>query len=109
MNMKLLAIVTPPSIYHGCSTRKTFWEGKFTLNEFTPVNIKNCGRPNVKNHIDIKDSDEYITLEILLKFGSMDNMIIKSLEQKVYYGRPGKGLITSRCLKTFEGQRKTKR
>ena len=30
MNMKLLAVVTPPSTYHGCSTRKTFLEGKFT-------------------------------------------------------------------------------
>ena len=29
-NMKLLAVVTPPSIYHGCSTRKTFREEKFT-------------------------------------------------------------------------------
>ena len=28
--MKFLAVVTPPSIYHGCSTRKTFWEEKFT-------------------------------------------------------------------------------
>ena len=24
MNMKLLEVVTPPSIYHGCSTWKTF-------------------------------------------------------------------------------------
>ena len=28
--MKFLAVVTPPSIYHGCSTQKKFWEGKFT-------------------------------------------------------------------------------
>ena len=30
INMKFLVVVTPPSIYHGCSTRKTFWEEKFT-------------------------------------------------------------------------------
>ena len=30
INMKLLAVVTPPSIYHGCSTPKKFWEEKFT-------------------------------------------------------------------------------
>ena len=30
MNMKLLSVITTPSIYHGCSTRKTFWEEKFT-------------------------------------------------------------------------------
>ena len=34
MNMKLLAVVTPPSIYHVCSTRKTFWEEKFTGKDF---------------------------------------------------------------------------
>ena len=71
--------------------------------------MKNCGRPNVKKHIDKKDSDEYITLEILLKFGSLDNMIIKSLEQNVYYGRPGKGLIKYQGIKKIEGHRKRKR
>ena len=30
INMKFLVVVTTPSIYHGCSTRKTFWEEKFT-------------------------------------------------------------------------------
>ena len=46
MNMKLLTVVTPPSIYHVCSTRKTFWEekftgeGNFTLGEFSSVNMK---------------------------------------------------------------------
>ena len=33
MNMKILAVVTPPSIYHGCSTRKTSLEEKFTGEE----------------------------------------------------------------------------
>ena len=28
--MKFLVVVSPLSIYHGCSTRKTFWEEKFT-------------------------------------------------------------------------------
>ena len=46
MNMKLLEVVTPPYIYHGCSTRKTFWEEeftgeeKFTLGEFSAMNMK---------------------------------------------------------------------
>ena len=46
MNMKILAVLTPPSIYHGCSTHNTFWEGKFsgeenfTLGEFSAVNMK---------------------------------------------------------------------
>ena len=48
MNIKLLAVVKPPTINHGCSTRKTFWEENFTgeekltLGEFKAVNMKNC-------------------------------------------------------------------
>ena len=82
MNMKLPSVVTPPSIYHGCSTRKTFWEGKFrgeeklTLVEFTAVNMKNCGPRNVRKHGDIKFSDNYVTLDILLNFDSLENMMI---------------------------------
>ena len=40
--MKILEVVTPPSIYHGCSTRKMFWEEKFTGKEnlFLAVNMK---------------------------------------------------------------------
>ena len=40
--MKFLAVVTLPYIYHGCSTRNTFWEEKFTGKEnlFLSVNIK---------------------------------------------------------------------
>ena len=42
MNMKLLAVVTSPYIYHGCSTWNTFWEEKFIGEEdlFSAVNIK---------------------------------------------------------------------
>ena len=40
MSMKILAFVKPLSIYCGCSTRKTLWEGKYTLGDFTAVNIK---------------------------------------------------------------------
>ena len=72
MNMKLLAVVTPPSFYHGCSTRKTFWGGKFageekfTLGEFSDVNIKNCGCCDIRKHIYINISDKYVTLDISL-------------------------------------------
>ena len=77
MNMKLLLVVKKPSIYHGWSTRKTFWEEKFTgeenstLGEFSAANMKKCGRPNVRKYRDIKDSDKYITLDISLKCGSL--------------------------------------
>ena len=48
MNMNLVAVVTPTSIYHGCPTRKKLrkekftGEEKFTLGEFLAVNMKNC-------------------------------------------------------------------
>ena len=62
--MKVLAVVTSPSIYHGFSTRKTLWEVKFTLGEFTPVIMKNCGGHNVRKQREIKYSDKYIALDI---------------------------------------------
>ena len=71
--MKLLAFVTPLYIYHGWSTQKTFWEEKFT-----PANMKNCGCLNVRKHSEIKDGQKCITLDIYLKFGSLDKINITS-------------------------------
>ena len=84
MNRRLPEVVTSPSIYHGCSTWKMFWEENFTLVEFTPVNSKNFGRQNVRKHREIKDSDNYITLDIALKFGSLDNIKITFSDPKDY-------------------------
>ena len=84
MNMKIVAVVTLLSIYHGCYTRKTFWEGTFTGEEkvFSAVNMKNCHRQNVRKHKKIKGGDKYATLEISLKFDSLDKMKITSSESK---------------------------
>ena len=92
--MKLLEVVTPSSIYHGFSTRKTFWNGKFTGKEslFLDVNMKNCGRCNVRKHKEIKGSDNYVTLEILSKFDSLDKMKITSSESKGKLERSIKGV-----------------
>ena len=115
--MKLLAFLTPTSIYHGYSTRKTFWEENFTGKEdlFLSVNMQNCGRHNVRKHKDIrgsdkyvtlkkhkevKGSDKYITLDISSKFDSMDKIKITSSESKGRLERSGKGLITSLGFKT---------
>ena len=100
--MKLLSVVTPPSIYNGCSTRKTFWEEKFTDKEniFLAVNMKNCGRHNVRKHKEIKGSDKYITLDISSKFDSMYKMKTTSSESKGKLERSGKGLVTSLGLNT---------
>ena len=67
-----LSVVTPPSIYHGFSTRKTLWEENFTIGEFTAVKMKKFGHSNVKTHREIKGSDKYVTLDISMKFDSLD-------------------------------------
>ena len=93
--MKFLVVVAPPSIYHGCSTWKTFWEGKFTGKNqhlFVSVNMRNCGQHNVRKHREIKDSDERVTLnmnEILKiseKFDDLDKMETTSSESKIKNG-----------------------
>ena len=74
--MKFLVVVTPPSIYHSCSSRKTFWEEKFTGKEdlFLSENMKNCGRCKVRKHKEIKGSDKSVTLDISSKFDSLNKM-----------------------------------
>ena len=98
--MKFLVVVTPPSIYHGCSTRKTFWEGKCTGKQyfFQSVNMKNCGRRKVRKHKDIKGSDKCVTLNISEKFDSLNKMETTSSESKGKLGRSGKGLVTALAL-----------
>ena len=66
INMKLLAVVTPPSICHGCSTWKTFWEEKLTDKEklFSAVNMKTCGCRKFMKHKYINSNDKYVTLDI---------------------------------------------
>ena len=76
INMKLLSVVTPPSIYHGYSARKTFWEENFTLGDLIAAIMKNCGCLSFSKHRDIKGSDKYVTLDISLKFYSMDKIRI---------------------------------
>ena len=92
-----------------------FWEEKFTgeenftLGEFSAVNMKICGRHNVRKHREIKGSDKYITFDILMKFGSMDKMIITSSETEYSLVRPGKELITSLGIKDKTRPKKYKR
>ena len=63
------------------------------------MNTKNYGSFNVSKHIEIKVSEKYVTLNISLKFESLDKMIITSLESKFKLGISGKGLIASLGLK----------
>ena len=110
INMKILAVVTPLSIFHDCSTWKIFWEEMFTGEEnlFLAVKMKNCGRRNVRKHKEIKGSDNYVTLDVSSKFDSLYKMKITSSDQKVKLERSGKGLITSMGFKTKAGSYKYK-
>ena len=75
-NMKFLVALTPLSIYHGCSTRNTFWEEKLTGKKylFQSVNMKNCGRRKVRKHKEIKGSDKIVTLDISEKFDILNKL-----------------------------------
>ena len=57
----------------------------------------------------MEGSDKYVTLEILLKFYSLENMIITSSESKDNLGRSVKGLINSMGLKAEVRPKKYKR
>ena len=85
--MRFLSVVAPLYIYHRCSTQKTFLEGKITPGEFTPVNMKSFSRHNVRKHREITSGEKYITLDIFLKFGNLDNMKITSSETKRLFGK----------------------
>ena len=104
MNMKLLEFVTPqPYIYHGFSTRKTFWE-----DNFTPVNMKSCGRCNVRKHRDSNKGQKYIILYIYSNIYCMKKREVTSSESRDYTERPGKGLTTYLYLRNKRPNKKDK-
>ena len=115
--MKFLVVVTPPSIYRDCSTRKTFWEEKFTGEKYLiqSVSMKNCGRRKVRKHKEIKGSDKCVTLnihEILNiseKFDSLNKMETTSSKSKVELEISGKGLVSALAFKTKARPKDTKR
>ena len=116
--MKFLVVVSPPSIYHGCSTRKTFWEENFPGKKqdfLESMNMRNFAQHNVRKHKEIKDSDERVTLnsyEILNiseKFDNLNNMETTSSESKLKLEVSGKGLATALALKTKARSKKYKK
>ena len=107
--MKFLVVVTPPSIYQGCSTRKTFWEEKLTGKKqdlFESLNMINCGKRNVRKHKELKVSDKCATLNIYEilniseKFDYLNKMETTSSDSKVELERSGKGLVTALAFNT---------
>ena len=109
--MKFVLVVTPPSIYHGCSTQKTSWVGKFTGKEdlFLSDNMKTCGPRKVRKHKEIKGSDKIVTLDISSKFGSLNKMKTTSSESKEKVEISGKGLVTALDFKTRVSSQKYKK
>ena len=109
--MKFLVVVTPPSIYHGCSTRKTFWEKKFTGKKdfFQSVSMKNCCRSKVRKHREIEVSDKIVILNVSETFDSLNKMETTSSESKGKLGRSVKGLVTALALNTKVGSKRKKR
>ena len=116
--MNFLVVVAPTSIYHGCSTRKTFWEVKFTGKKqdlFVSVNMRNCGQRNISKHREIKYSDERVTLNMneILKiseeFDNLDKMETISSESKVKMEGSGKWLVTAMALKNKTRSKNIKR
>ena len=103
--MKILEFVTPPSIYHGCSTQKTFKEEKLTGKKrlFLAVNMKICSRRNVRKHKYIKGRYKYVTLDISPKFDIISKIKRTSSESKGKLERSVKGLITSLGFNTKSG------
>ena len=70
MKMKLLADRTqPPDIYHGWFTWMKFWE-----ENFTPLNMINYGRRNVRKYRETKNNWQYITLYIYLKLDCLEKV-----------------------------------
>ena len=46
------------------------------------MNMENCGRRNVRKNREIKSSEKHVTLDILLKFDSLDKTRITFSESK---------------------------
>ena len=99
--MKLLADVTPPAIYHGCSIQKNFEEEKFTL-----VNMTSCGRHNVRKHREINNGDQYITLGFSLNLNCLYKREAVSWGSRDYMERSGKGLTISLAIRNKSPNKK---
>ena len=92
--MHLLVVVTPtPVIYDGCSAQKPLWEDKFT-----PVNMTSCVRRNVRKHRELKEFEQYITLETSFELDCMYKREVTSSELRNYiflsfFGSGHRGII----------------
>ena len=72
------------------------------------MNIKSCGSRSFRKHIDIKNSEQYIVLDISPKHDFLDNREVESSESRGYIGRPVKVLTSSLDIRT-KSQKKQKK
>ena len=71
--------------------------------------MKNCGRLKVRKPKEIKGSEKIVTLNISVKFDSLNKMKTTSSDSKGKLGRLGKGLVTALALKTKVRSQKYKK
>ena len=64
------------------------------------MNIKLCGRRNVRENMEIKVNDKYFTLDISLKFDSLNKIKSTYSEPNGKLEGSGKGLINSLAFNT---------
>ena len=71
--------------------------------------MKNCVRSNVREHRDMKNNENYIAMDISLKFDNPNKMKIIYLEPKYYLRRSCNGLIIYLGLKAIRRSKMFKR
>ena len=71
--------------------------------------MKNYGRRKVKKHKEVRSSDKIVTLNVSVKFDSLNKMETTSSESKGKLGRSVKGLVTALDHKTKVGSQKYKK
>ena len=62
--------------------------------------MKNCGCCKIRKHKEIKGSDKIVTLNISVKFDSLNKMETTFSESKEKLKISGKGLVTALDFKT---------
>ena len=103
-SIRFLVVATKlPDIYHGCSTRKKFWEYKFTV-----VKIKICGRINVRKQGETNYGKQFTVLDISYMLDGTEKRNFTSSQSRYYMGIPGKGLTTSLYIRTKIPNKKNK-
>ena len=71
--------------------------------------MKNGSTQNVSKHREIKNNEQYVVLNISLKFGHLEKTKITYSDPKDYLVRSGKGLTTFLSLKYIRRSKNVKK